>query len=195
MHLIRESIDEKVAGMRLPQGSNPPPLVSRFLSDVDLLKQCRIDQYRGSGPGGQKRNKTSNAVRIVHLPSGIEATGTEDRSLSVNKLHAIRRLRLKLATEMREVIDLSRFEPPDWFLSIRHENRIEASFRHEYYPAIVGLVLDLLKAMHGNPSDVAVMLGVSTTAIVKLLEAEPQIWTAANRIRAEMSLPALTHRR
>jgi hypothetical protein len=167
----------------------------RFLSETELLKQCRVDHYRGSGPGGQKRNKTSNAVRIVHLPSGIEATGTEDRSLSVNKLHAIRRLRLKLATELREEIDASRFEPPDWFLSIRHENRIEASFRHEFYPGLIGLVLDLLKVMKGNPSDVAVMLGVSTTATIKLLENEPQAWTAANRIRAEMSLPALTHRR
>ena len=38
-------------------------------------------------------------------------------------------------------------------------------------------------------------LGVSTTAAVKLLESEPALWTAANRIRAEASLPALAHRR
>ena len=166
----------------------------RFLSDDELLKQCRVDQYRGSGPGGQKRNKTSNAVRIVHQPSGIEATGTEWRSLEINRGHAIRRLRLKLATEIREPVDPTRFEPPDWFLSIRQPSRIQVSDHHAYYTPAAGLVLDLLKAMHGSPSRVAAMLGVSTTAIVKFLEDEPQLWTAANRIRAELAMKPLTHR-
>jgi hypothetical protein len=56
-------------------------------------------------------------------------------------------------------------------------------------------VLDLLAACHGNPAAVAVNLGVSTTAVIKLLENEPVLWTAANRIRAESAMPALTHRR
>lgn len=166
----------------------------RFFNDDELLKQCRVDQYRGSGPGGQKRNKTSNAVRIVHLPSGIEATGTEWRSLEVNRGHAIRRLRLKLAAEIREPIDPGKFEPPDWFLSIRTSSRIQASDHHVYYAAAAGLILDLLHAMQGSPSRVAAMLGVSTTAIVKFLEDEPQLWTAANRIRSQLQMKPLTHR-
>jgi hypothetical protein len=164
----------------------------RFLSDEQLLAECRVDVYRGSGPGGQKRNKTSNAYRLTHTASGLSVTATESRSAMENKLHAIRRMRLKLAAELREPV-ADRFEPPDWFLSIRHNGRIEASYRHQYHAATAGLILDLLKVA-GNPSHVSAMLGVSTTTIIKFLESEPQLWAAANRIRTELSMKPLTHR-
>jgi hypothetical protein len=167
----------------------------RLLTDDVLLAECRCDVFRGSGPGGQKRNKTSNAVRLVHEPTAIAVTATESRSLQENRMRALRRLRLKLATDLREPIDLTNFEPPDWFLTIRRQKRIEASHRHPLYAAAAGLVLDLLAATAGNPAAVAVNLGVSTTAIIKLLETEPQLWTEANRIRAAEELPPFKHRR
>jgi hypothetical protein len=168
---------------------------TRLLTDDALLSESRWDQFRGSGPGGQKRNKTNNAVRLTHTPTGISVTAGESRSLRENKLYALRRLRLKLAADLREPVDLATFQPPDWFLSIRHNNRVEASHRHPLYAAAGGLVLDLLAALGGNPAAVGVNLGVSTTAVVKLLENEPVLWTAANRIRAEAGLTALTHHR
>ena len=167
----------------------------RLLSDDALLAQCRWDQFRGSGPGGQKRNKTSNAVRLTHEPTGISVVAGESRSLSENKLYALRRLKLKLATDLREPVELATFTPPDWFVSIRRDNRIEASHRHPLYAAAAGLVLDLLVALGGNPAAVAVNLGVSTTAVIKLLERESHRWAAANRVRAEAGLEPLTHRR
>ena len=167
----------------------------RFLTEDQLLAQCEEDHYRASGPGGQKRNKTSNAVRLRHRPTGFIVTATESRSLKENRLHAIRRMRLKLATDLREPIDPLRFEPPDWFLSIRHQDRIEASHRHPYYAAAAGLVLDLMKALGGNPATVAINLGVSTTAVIKLLESDAHFWSAANGIRADLGMTPLTHRR
>jgi hypothetical protein len=166
----------------------------RFLSDEQLLRECRMDITRGSGPGGQKRNKTSNLVRLTHLPTGIQVIAGESRSQAENKLFALRRLRLKLATELREPIDLMKFEPPDWFLEVRRGTRIEASHRHPHYAAIAGLILDLMKALHGSPAHVAANLGISTTAVIRFLENEPPSWTAANHIRTENSLPPLTHR-
>ena len=167
---------------------------TRLLTDAALLNQCRTDQYRGPGPGGQKRNKTSSAVRLVHLPTGTAVTATEDRSLRVNKIHALRRLKLKLAVERREPIDLLHFEPPDWFLSVRRRDGIEASHRHPLYAAVGGLLLDLMSALAGNPAAVAVNLGVSTTTVVRWLENEPALWAAANEIRAEFGHKPLTHR-
>jgi hypothetical protein len=103
-------------------------------------------------------------------------------------------LRLKIAAEVREPVDPVKFEPPDWFLTIRRQERIEVSHRHEFYTPLAGLILDLLHEMKGNPSSVATILGVSTTAVVKILEAEPLLWTAANRMRADAGLTPLTHR-
>ncbi len=148
-------------------GQAAPILVRspRFLADDALLAESREDRYRGSGPGGQKRNKTSNAVRLVHGPTGVTVTATECRSLNENRVHAIHRLRAKLAADVREPVDLARFSPPDWFLSIRHDTRIEASHKHPFHAPAAGLALDLLAAVGGNPAAVAANLGVSTTAV------------------------------
>jgi hypothetical protein len=167
----------------------------RFLPDKELLSECKLELFRGPGPGGQKRNKTSNSVRLTHAPSGIHVIAGESRSQQENKVRAIRRLRLKLATDIREPIDAAKFEPPDWFLEIRQSNRIAASHRHACYAPAAGLVLDLLEAMHGSPADVAAMLGISTTAVVRFLEGEPAAWSQANRIRAALGMPVLRHRR
>jgi hypothetical protein len=167
---------------------------TRLLKDDALLAECREDHYRGSGPGGQKRNKTSNGVRLVHEPTGIITTATESRSLKENRLHALRRLRLKLATDVREPIDLATFEPPQWFVSMRRGTQIEASHRHPLYAAAAGLMLDLLAGLNGNPAAVGVNLGISTSGAIKFLESEPQFWAAANRIRTELGLGTLSHR-
>ncbi len=172
-----------------------PHRPSRFLPDGLLLAECRTDLYRGSGPGGQKRNKTSNAVRLTHLPTRVSATATESRSLAENRLFALRRLRLKLIIEIRDPVDLARFDPPDWLLSIRHLKRLDVSHRHPFYYAAAGLVLDLLEAVQGNPAAVAVNLGVTTTTVIKILESDHQLWAAANAIRTRLGQPTLTHRR
>jgi hypothetical protein len=174
---------------------NPIHKSVRFLTDDQLLAECRFDISRGSGPGGQKRNKTSNAIRLTHLPSGIAVTATESRSQAENKTRAVRRLRFKMAAELREPVDLPHFEPPDWFLSIRRQTRIEVSHRHAQLAPTAGLILDLLQAVSGNPAAVGIELGVSTTAVIRVLEDEPLFWAAANRIRAELGMGALTHRR
>lgn len=174
----------------MADGTSP----SRFLTDEALLGECRRDVYRGSGPGGQKRNKTSNAVRLVHLPTGTVVTATEWRSLAVNQLHALRRLRLRLAADFRDAVALADFAPPDWLVSIRRQGRLEVSHRHALYPATGGLVLDLLEALGGNPAAVAVNLGISTTGVIWLLQSEAVWWAAAGRIRAGHGLGPLSRR-
>ena len=149
----------------------------------------------GLGVGGvQARTFHAAAMRQLRY-FAPRVLGGPMPSLVENKLHAVHRLRLKIAAEVREPIDLLHFEPPDWFLSVRREKRIEASHRHPYFAATAGLVLDLLSVLAGNPASVAINLGVTTTAVIKLLEKEPILWTAANRIRAARGMPALTHRR
>src|SRR3954470_9231047 len=74
------------------------------LTDAQLLAQCEVDTYRASGPGGQKRNKTSSAVRLRHLPSGLLVIAEESRSQHENKARALRRLRREFFLELRDPV-------------------------------------------------------------------------------------------
>jgi protein subunit release factor B len=66
------------------------------LSDDALLAQCEVQVHRAGGPGGQHRNKTETAVRLVHQPSGVVAEGKDERSRTQNLSQALARLRGKL---------------------------------------------------------------------------------------------------
>ena len=55
-------------------------------------EDVRVDTHRGSGPGGQHRNKVASAVRLTHLPTGIVVTASEDRSQHRNRAVAWERL-------------------------------------------------------------------------------------------------------
>jgi ribosome-associated protein len=70
---------------------------TNYAIDRDSLeKDCRIEFFRASGPGGQHRNKTSTAVRLYHEPSGVVVEAKESRSQDKNRQRAFERLQERL---------------------------------------------------------------------------------------------------
>lgn len=79
----------------LPDGYRVPD------TDDELLRECDVQVFRATGPGGQSVNTTDSAVRLTHRPSGIVIVARRERSQLRNKHDALRRLRARLVDAQR----------------------------------------------------------------------------------------------
>ena len=74
----------------------------RWPSDRESLERdCDVDFFIASGPGGQNRNKVETGVRLTHRPSGIVVTATERRSQLQNREAAFARMAARLEEAQR----------------------------------------------------------------------------------------------
>ena len=71
------------------------------LSDEDLARQCEVEAFRATGPGGQGVNTTDSAVRMRHVPTGIVVTSREQRSQLQNRATCLRKIRQQLELRAR----------------------------------------------------------------------------------------------
>jgi hypothetical protein len=154
------------------------------LAEPDLLKQCVLGKSRGSGPGGQHRNKVETLVHITHTPSGVEAHAGERRSAVDNRRVAIRRLRLALAVKVRTAVPAGDVRSDLWRSRCSGSGRIACNPEHEDFPAMLAEALDMLAACDFDASKAAIRLCCSTSQLVKFLKDHPPAFAELNQQRS-----------
>lgn len=165
------------------------------LSDAQLLAQCAVDTYRASGPGGQKRNKTSSAVRVRHPPSGLLVIAEESRSQHENRARALRRLRQALYLKWRDELSpeaLANVTTRPYYAAARAgDGRLHLGRKDPRFWPVVGLVLDVLQAVGARVSEAAQALGISTGNLIDFLQVDEKVWEQANQMRTRCGLKPL----
>lgn len=163
------------------------------LGDEALLGECEMDRFRASGPGGQKRNKTESAVRLRHLATGIQAHASESRSQHENRAVALRRLRQRVALDVREPVSLAGYAPPSELTAwlVRRGRMTHREREAGPYLLAVAALLDVLVAVDGVIADVAEVLGVTTNLLSKRIAADEALARKVNELRAARDLRPL----
>lgn len=160
------------------------------LPEEELLRQCDWGRSRGSGPGGQHRNKVETKVTITHRPTGVEAHAGERRSAGENKHVAIGRLRVALALQIREAVPDGDARSALWRSRCR-AGRIACNPEHRDYAALLAEALDMLAACGLEPRTAALRLECTPTQLIRLVKDHPPALEWLNRARAECGLHVL----
>ncbi|RKY21244.1 MAG: peptide chain release factor-like protein [Planctomycetota bacterium] len=147
-----------------------------------LLAQVEELRSRGTGPGGQRRNKVQTQVRLVHVPTGVSALAGERRSLVINRGAALYRLRLALALGHRTQPASG---PSELWRRRTGGATLAVGSSHDDVPALLAEALDVLDSVDDELPAAASRLQVSTSRLVRVLKLEPAALAALNqRLRA-----------
>jgi hypothetical protein len=162
------------------------------LTDEALVRQCEVDHYRSHGPGGQKHNKRTSAVRLRHRPTGLIVTAADNRSQPVNRVRAIKRLREAIALHVRAEVDLDEYRPSELLAGcITGDGQIRVKKGSERYFEAISEILDVLSACGMGVRDAAGHISISTAHLVQFIERDPKLWERVNQMRQTAGLKPL----
>ncbi len=155
-----------------------------------LLAQCAMGLGRGSGPGGQHRNKVQTRVELSHTPTGIKASAGERRSVRENKPMAIRRLRLELAMRVRCVVPDGEVQSELWKSRVK-DGKIICSEKHHDYAALLAEAMDVLYACGLEPGLASARLCCSSSQLIKLIKKHSPALEMINQARHDKGMHRL----
>ncbi len=150
----------------------------------ELLRACTIKGFQGSGPGGQHRNKTNTGVCLKLNPYNLEIKSSESRSASENKTHALHRMQMALALEVREEpLPAEKLRFPG------SQGRIQTS--NPLFPLFIAQVLDIVYANKGDTKPAAKAFDLSPTALTKILHLNKSVVERLRIMRESFGKPKL----
>ncbi|MEM1353396.1 MAG: peptide chain release factor-like protein [Planctomycetota bacterium] len=161
-----------------------------WLSEEELLARCEVQRTRGSGPGGQNRNKVETAIRLVDRPTGLEVWASERRTQGENRAAAVFRLRVKLAIGVREPVDPGAPASACWQGRVK-AGRLAINPGHNDFPALLAEALDRIRVYGYDIAGAARALGLNTSQLIKLLRHEPIALETVNQSREVRGLGRL----
>ncbi len=153
----------------------------------ELLAHCQVTRTRGSGPGGQHRNKVETAIVAKHEPTGVIGQASEKRSQKANQEVAIGRLRVNLALAVRT----SRPAASTLWRSRTRQGKLQVNAKHFDYAAILAEALDFIWDQQFDVAATAKQLGISTSQLVKFLKTCAPAFEAVNLGRRRLDMGAL----
>ena len=148
------------------------------MSDEALSARCRISFCKGSGPGGQKRNKTSSMVKVELPELNLAASDCTERSQFRNREKALKKLKMLAAINFRRTDAL----PPE---------NMNCSMDSARYPLFAARLLDVLKAKGFDCRQAAEACAVSPSALLKKIFRDPQLLQYFQEQRRRLELPEL----
>lgn len=124
-------------------------------TDRELLNLARMDVFKGSGRGGQKRNKTSNAIRLTLSYLSVIETSSRSRATNIEK--AVKKLRMAIASDLSNALThRCHFQNfPEEIKPYLFKKTIRINASNPAYPFFIGCMLDVYIKNKGNWIDTA----------------------------------------
>ena len=156
-----------------------------------MFAQCRMTRGKSTGPGGQHRNKVQSLVKLVHLPTGVEAQAGERREPEKNRREAIWRLRLKLACEVRLPVPRGDQRSDLWKARCGANGRIVCNVEHEEFPGLLAEAMDMVVACEFDEKKASLRLACTVSQLIKFVQGHAPAMVWWNRMRVEAGLHTL----
>jgi peptide chain release factor-like protein len=159
-------------------------------SNDKLLSECRIDVFKATGKGGQKKNKTSNAIRLTL--SHLIVTESKSRSKTENIKNALKKLRMAIATDFQDG-SKTRGLPMDLPVELEPYfkiDQIQISPTNPVFPIFIAALFDCHIRHLGNWSEMAEELGFTSSQIRKFCEKTGGLHRAISELNLSEKRPS-----
>ncbi len=154
-------------------------------TDTAILKTARMDVFKGSGRGGQKRNKTSNAIRLTL--SHLTVTESAARSRAANINGAIRKIRMAIALDVLQATkNRNKFKKlPEEIRIHLQTDLMRINPKNPIFPIFIGSLIDVYIKHKGEIGAIAQEFQTNTSQIRKFIDRNSFLLESLKELRRQ----------